>query len=295
MTYNGIILINKPEKFTSFDVIAKMRGILKMKKLGHGGTLDPMATGVLPVFVGNATKACDMLPMSDKTYKASFRLGITTDTQDIWGKTIKTTPYKKISREKLEAVLEHFRGNIMQMPPMYSAVSVNGKRLYDLARRGIEVEREKKSVNIYELTLSLYDEEKGEGELIISCSKGTYIRTLINDIGDELHSGGIMTALTRLKAAGFTLSECITMEELEKAENKEQFIIPTEKLYKELAQVHLNSVQEKMYRNGIRLDINKIIMPEITSEIAVFGSEFLGLATVNEKDELVIKKNFYIR
>ncbi len=209
---NGIIVVNKPQDFTSFDVCAKMRGILGTKKIGHAGTLDPMATGVLPIFVGTATKACDILPDNDKVYLAGFRLGATSDTQDVWGDVTEKSE-TPISRSEVEGILPNFRGDIMQIPPMYSAVQVNGQRLYDLARQGIVVKREPRPIKIHRLELKEYLEN--QGFLEISCSKGTYIRTLINDIGEGLAVGGIMTSLVRTKAAGFTLSDAITLEELQ--------------------------------------------------------------------------------
>ena len=165
---NGILCINKPQGFTSFDVIGKLRGILKMRRLGHAGTLDPMATGVLPVFVGTATKACSILPDTDKTYIAGFKLGLMSDTLDITGKIVaEITP--SADRERVEEVLKPLRGDIIQTPPMYSAVSVNGKRLYELARMGIKVERPKREVTVYELRLEEFSEETFEGKLFISC------------------------------------------------------------------------------------------------------------------------------
>ena len=183
---NGILCINKPEGFTSFDVIAKLRGILKTKKLGHAGTLDPMATGVLPVFAGFATKACDILPDSDKSYIAGFRLGVTTDTQDRTGTILHQRPANHLTAEMIEQALPAFRGEILQLPPMYSAVSVNGQRLYELARKGIEVERTPRPITIYRLELLRYDPASQEGEMEISCSKGTYIRTILHDLGETL-------------------------------------------------------------------------------------------------------------
>ena len=188
---NGILCINKPQGFTSFDVAAKLRGMLKTKKIGHAGTLDPMATGVLPVFVGNATKACDIMPDSSKAYRASFRLGEQSDTQDSTGTILKTAEVNCTAAD-IEALLPKFRGEIMQIPPMYSAVSVNGKRLYELARQGIEVERESRNVTIYSLELLNFDEETQSGTLKVACSKGTYIRTLCEDIGNYLGTGGTL-------------------------------------------------------------------------------------------------------
>ena len=191
---NGIIVINKPSGFTSFDVVAVMRGIAKTRKAGHTGTLDPMATGVLPILLGNATKAQSLIPDSSKEYIADFRLGITTDTLDITGKIIEEKK-SEISEREISDVLPEFTGNIFQIPPMYSAVQKDGKRLYELARQGIEVEREKRKVTIYKLELLEYDEKAQTGRLLTGCSGGTYIRTLIDDIGKRLGCGGVMTAL----------------------------------------------------------------------------------------------------
>ena len=172
---NGIICVNKPQDFTSFDVIAKLRGIMKIRRLGHGGTLDPMATGVLPVFVGTATKACDIMPDNTKSYRAGFKLGQVTDTQDITGEVL-TSSDMAVNRDTLEAVIPEFVGDIMQLPPMYSAVQVNGQRLYDLARQGVEVERTPRQIHVDCLELVEYNEESREGVLEIYCGKGTCIK-----------------------------------------------------------------------------------------------------------------------
>ena len=186
---NGIICVNKPAGFTSFDVVAKLRGILREKRLGHGGTLDPMATGVLPVFVGTATKACDIMPDNTKSYRAGFRFGETTDTQDVTGEVL-TRSDIEVSEETLKAVIPEFIGDVIQIPPMYSAVQVNGQRLYDLARKGVEVEREARQIQVFALELISYDPDMRERILDISCGKGTYIRTRISDIGARLGCGG---------------------------------------------------------------------------------------------------------
>ena len=196
---NGIILVDKPKDFTSFDVCAKMRGILKTRSVGHGGTLDPMATGVLPIFVGRATKCCDILPISDKTYIAGLKLGITTDTEDITGAVLAQSDVK-ITKDQLHKVVGSFVGNISQVPPMYSAVKVNGKKLYDLARQGITVERKARSITIYSINILSEDYEKNEFILEVSCSKGTYIRTLCSDIGRALGCGGTLFSLRRAMA-----------------------------------------------------------------------------------------------
>lgn len=299
---NGIICVNKPMDFTSFDVIAKMRGIMRVKRLGHAGTLDPMATGVLPVFVGRATKACDILPDRDKVYSAEFQLGLTSDTQDVYGKITQRRDASEISREDIEAALEAFRGDIMQIPPMYSAVMINGQRLYDLARQGIEVEREPRPVTIYTLNLQSYDEKTKFGRLEISCSKGTYIRTLVNDIGEKLGCGAIMTELVRTKACGFGLEDCVTLEDLQELANAgvsaEKYLMPIEKVFGYLKEVRLNPHQEKMYRNGIRLDIRRM-KPVFTGvpedKYRIYGADgaFIGTAYADyETNELRVDKNF---
>lgn len=296
----GVICVNKPEGFTSFDVIAKMRGILKIKRLGHAGTLDPMAMGVLPVFVGRATKACDILPDHDKIYRAGFRLGVTTDTQDCTGTVTSKRDTSAVTKEMMLDTLEKFRGEIMQIPPMYSAVSVGGKRLYDLARQGIEVEREARPVTIYRLELAEFDEAEKSGVLTVSCSKGTYIRTLINDIGEALGCGGIMTSLIRTTACGFSLDDCVTIEDLQREaegeRNFEQYLKPVEDVFAELPKLMLHGAQERMYRNGIKLDLTKI-RTDITAErISVYGEKgFIGTAVPDrESGVLRVDKTFYL-
>ena len=298
--YNGIICVNKPIGFTSFDVIAKMRGILKMKKLGHAGTLDPMAEGVLPVFAGNATKACDMLPDHDKVYRAGFKLGVSTDTQDISGRVLSEND-KAVSFEELCRAAESFKGDIMQIPPMYSAVSVNGKRLYELARQGKTVERSPRPVTVYSLEIAEYNEETRSGEMTVSCSKGTYIRTLINDIGDSVGCGGIMTSLLRTAACGFTLDDCVTLDELQQTAadggDFNKYFMPVSAVFDYLPKIKLNSVQEKMYRNGIRLDVNRLNIEDTAQDrFAVYGSggDFIGTASVIRSEMLLrVVKNFF--
>ncbi|MDE6596418.1 MAG: tRNA pseudouridine(55) synthase TruB, partial [Oscillospiraceae bacterium] len=284
--------------FTSFDVIAKMRGILKMKRWGHAGTLDPMATGVLPVFAGRATKACDILPDHDKTYEAGFRLGITTDTQDVTGTVTKERP-AKVTTEQLENVLGSFRGEIMQVPPMYSAVSVGGKRLYELARQGKEIEREARAVTIYCLEITEFDEPSQSGTLKVSCSKGTYIRTLINDIGEALNCGGIMTSLVRTAACGFTLSDCVTLEQLQEAANSggdfTKFVRPIESVFEGFPELRLSPAQEKMYRNGVKLSLDKIKISGDGATVKVYGSGgFIGTALPDHENGILrVHKNFF--
>lgn len=296
---NGIICMYKPKGFTSFDVIAKLRGILKMKRLGHGGTLDPMAEGVLPVFAGRAAMACEMLPDHDKVYEGGFKLGLSTDTQDITGTITEEKGYSRLSREEIEAALGSFRGDIMQIPPMYSAVSVNGKRLYELARQNITVERKPRPITVYSLELIEYDEEKGEGKLMISCSKGTYIRTLISDIGELLGTGAVMTSLVRTRACGFDISDCVTFEQLQAEVDRNgdftRFVLPIEKVFRYLPQVYLTPEEERLYRNGIRLETKRICCSVEGGRVRVYGSSgFIGTAEITAEHILRSEKTFVL-
>ena len=294
---NGILCVNKPQDFASYDVVSKLRGILKMKRLGHGGTLDPMATGVLPVFVGNATKAVDIMPVTMKSYTADFRLGFTSDTQDVWG-SVENVSDRAVSLDEFEAVLPQFRGKIMQLPPMYSAVQVNGQRLYDLARKGIEVERQPREAEITSLEISEYDPDTREGMLKIACGKGTYVRTVINDIGEKLGCGGIMTSLVRDSSGGFTLSECYTFDEIQKAADEgrvEELILPIERVFASLPKLRLGEAQTRMYRSGVKLDLERLRNIRDDADCyAVYGSDggFIGTAlTDRENGVLRVGKN----
>ena len=209
---NGILVIDKPADWTSHDVVAKLRGILHEKRIGHAGTLDPMATGVLPIFVGRATRAVEFAADREKEYIAGLRLGTVTDTQDITGSILSTAPVT-VTREDVEQVLSRFRGESQQVPPMYSAIKKNGKKLYELARRGEEVERQPRPITLYELEL-LEQVSDTEYLLRVLCSKGTYVRTLCHDIGQALGCGGTMFSLRRTKAAGFDLSQAVTLEQV---------------------------------------------------------------------------------
>lgn len=288
---NGIILINKPQNFTSFDVVAVVRRKFGTKKVGHGGTLDPMATGVLPVFIGCATKAVDLLPDSGKSYRAGFRLGLTSDTLDIWGKLSEEKP-ADIGREALEAVLERFCGEIEQTPPMYSALKVGGRKLCDLARQGIEVERKARKITISRLDLLEFDGKNGVIE--VDCSTGTYIRTLVDDIGKSLGTGAVMTELCRTRACGFTLVECVSIEKLREKPLDELKLLSVESVFRDLPVTVLDEVQTRMYLNGVRLDADRLAeKPPLDTLLRVYGNgEFLGVAKVNEERELVSVKRF---
>ena len=224
---DGIFIIDKPAGWTSMDVCAKVRGIFHEKRVGHGGTLDPMATGVLPVFVGRATRAVEFAEHGRKEYVAGLRLGLVTDTQDITGTVLEQRPVS-VTREQVETILPRFLGEIRQIPPMYSAIKVNGQKLYELARKGQEVERKPRSVTIYALELL---EQTGETEFTLRClcSKGTYIRTLCHDIGQALGCGGTMSSLRRTMAAGFTLEQAAALEEVQR--QGAALLLPTDSLF----------------------------------------------------------------
>ncbi len=289
---NGILCVNKPQDFTSFDVVAKLRGILQMKRLGHGGTLDPMATGVLPVFVGCATKACDIMPDNTKSYRAGFRLGCTSDTQDVWG-TVSELSGKAVAESDILAILPEFTGKIMQLPPMYSAVQVNGKRLYDLARQGIEVEREAREIEVSGLVLESYESVSREGVLSIECGKGTYIRTIINDIGEKLGCGGIMTSLVRTSSCGFSIDECFTFEQIQQARDEgrlEELILPVDRVFEALPAIRLGEAQTRMYRSGVKLDITRVrdVRPDADT-YRVYGNDgaFIGICVTDRENGVI--------
>ena len=290
----GIICINKPKGITSFGVCAKIRGITGEKKCGHTGTLDPMARGVLPIMLGGATRFLDYLPESDKEYRASFVLGKTTDTLDITGAV--TAEYEvNVGRAEVEAALSDFRGKIKQLPPMYSAVSVNGERLYELARKGIEVERAEREVEIKRL--ELIGEENGEYVIDVLCSKGTYIRSLIDDIGKMLGCGAVMTVLTRTAAMGFTLDDCVTLEELqEKRDNGisvADMLLPLDKALWAYKKISVTAAQGIRFKNGGALDLGRVkVCPRQNEICRVYsGDEFLGLGQAID-GELKIKRIF---
>lgn len=296
---NGILCMNKPQDFTSFDVIGKLRGILHMKRLGHTGTLDPMATGVLPILIGTATKACDILPNQDKTYQATVVFGKATDTLDIWGKPLQDYPEQHVTEAALRAVLPEFLGDITQLPPMYSAVSVNGKRLYELARKGETVERPTRTVHIDAITLDAFDETQQTATLTVSCGKGTYIRTLLSDIGQRLGGDAVMTALTRTAACGYPLQDCLTFEQVTAAMadgTLEEHLLPTDSLFSSYPKLRLNAAQERMFCNGVKLDLNRLRNLQPDQDIyTVYGATgtFLGTALADRtQQELRIGKRF---
>ncbi len=275
---NGIVCVNKPAGFTSFDVVAKLRGVFKTKKIGHAGTLDPMATGVLPVFVGKATKVISYMDNKDKKYVAKFLLGKKTDTLDITG-TIIEEKKSAVTKKEIVEVLKHYVGKITQVPPMYSAVKQNGVPLYKLARQGQIVERKSREVEIYELICKSFDEKLQLGEMEVFCSSGTYIRTLCDDIGTELGVGGVLTDLTRTMACGYDIKQCKTIDEIILLNDRgmlEEFLLPIESVFCSLPRIYLDGRQEKMFRNGVKISLKNF--SEIDGRVAVYGSKFLGIA-----------------
>ena len=287
---NGVIVIDKPQGFTSFDVIAVVRKLTHQRKTGHTGTLDPNATGVLPVLLGSATKAQDLIVNHDKTYVAEFRLGLTTDTLDIWGE-VKTERESHVVKDEIQQLLPRFTGEISQIPPMFSAVQKNGVRLYDLARKGVEVEREARAVTVYRLELLSFDEKAQSGALGIACSKGTYVRTLIDDMGAALGTGAVMTALRRTEACGYTLGDCVTLDELkELCESGEitQKIRPAESLFVSYEAVAVSAAQAKRFQNGAALDIartalkNRSLPNGEKLRVKDPSGKFLGLGIVSD-------------
>ena len=248
---NGIIIIDKPQEWTSNDVVSRLRRVFNTRRIGHGGTLDPMATGVLPVFVGRATRGVEFFEHAQKVYETTIRFGLTTDTEDITGKVLTETAVT-LTENDLLAVLPRFRGEILQVPPMYSAIKVNGQKLYDLARKGREVERQARPITIHELELLEF--AGNEARLRIRCSKGTYIRTLCKDIGEALGCGGCMAALRRVEAGEYTLEGSIPLRQLldisEAGEDVEHLLRPVDTMFASHPKLSLNEKQARMVKNG---------------------------------------------
>ena len=253
---NGILIIDKPEGWTSMDVCAKLRGLFHERRVGHGGTLDPMATGVLPVFLGRATRAVAFSTDSEKEYAAGLQLGVITNTQDTTGETLETRPVS-VTREQLEAALAPFRGDILQVPPMYSAIKIGGKKLYELARKGKEVERPPRPVTIHALEIV---EQTGSETwtLRVRCSKGTYVRTLCHDIGLALGCGGAMSSLRRTMAGGFTLDDAVTLEGVLSAPDPAALLRPAGACFADRPALTLPAGAEKKVRNGVPVSLPRL-------------------------------------
>lgn len=278
---NGIIVINKPKEYTSHDVVAKVKKILNIKKVGHTGTLDPNATGVLPLLLNTGTKLSKYLIEHDKEYEVTLELGIKTDTADIEGNVIKKEDVNWKKLNDIEETLNTFLGEQTQIPPIYSAIKVNGKKLYEYARSGQNINIEPRNIQIYEIELQKIDKQKNEINFRVHCSKGTYIRSLCEDIAQKLGTIGYMKELTRTKVGNFTINEAVKIEEIEN--NKEQIIkeklISIEKFFESKESIKLNKKQLDKFLNGVKIRIDK---QENICRIYNENNEFIGIGTIEK-------------
>ena len=285
---NGIVIVDKPQGWTSQDVTARLRRVFGTRRIGHGGTLDPMATGVLPVFVGRATRAVEFFEHAEKTYETVLLLGKKTDTQDVTG-TVLEERAVDVTKSQVEEVLTRFRGEIMQVPPMYSALKVNGQKLYELARKGKQVERQPRPVTVYELTVLSF--ENNRLSLRVCCSKGTYIRTLCEDIGEALGCLGCMEALRRTQAGEYRLEDAVALEDLLESSTPESCLRGMDTMFAQYPAVKLTANQEKRCRNG-----NSFTRPMPDGIYRAYGEngEFLMLAKVEDGVMSTIKSFFEV-
>jgi len=290
---NGILAFDKPQEISSFFACAILRRLLGVKKIGHGGTLDPMATGVLPVLVGTATRAMDLMPAQDKEYVATMRFGYTSDTLDVWG-NVRATGGALPTVQAAQDVLTRFRGDILQVPPMTSALQKDGVRLYELARKGIEIERDARPVTIFALELLDFDARRGEMTVRCHCSKGTYIRSLCDDIGAALGCGAVMTALRRTCAAGIRVEDCITLDAAKQmtAEELAAYIRPIDTVFAAYETVTVTQAQAVRFANGGALALERLkTAPTDIARVYAPDGRFLGLGHPTE-EELKVKKLF---
>ena len=280
---DGIVIVDKPQDWTSQDVVSKLRGVFQTRRIGHGGTLDPMATGVLPVFVGRATRGGEFFEHAEKTYEAVLRLGLHTDTEDITG-TVLAEKEVNITAEQFLSVLENFRGQIQQIPPMYSAIKVNGQKLCDLARKGREVERQPRTITIHKLECLEFTGKTAR--LLVHCSKGTYIRTLCKDIGEALGCGGCMESLRRVTAGEYTIENAVPLQTLIESSDPSGYLLPVDSMFRQYPAVTLTEKQEKCCRNGVAFTTN---LPEGTYRVYAASGEFLALSHMVEGKLTTIK------
>ncbi len=285
---NGIVIIDKPAGWTSQDVTARLRRVFNTRRIGHGGTLDPMATGVLPVFVGRATRGVEFFEHAEKTYETVLRLGLTTDTEDVTGTVLEEKDFS-ISEAEFLDVLPKFRGKIQQIPPMYSALKVNGQKLCDLARKGKEVERQSREIEIFRLECLEFTGKTAR--LLVHCSKGTYIRTLCKDIGQALGCGGCMESLRRTGAGEYGIDEAVALQTLLDAEKPENWLRPVDSLFRQLPAVTLTAKQELRCRNGNSFSVN---LPEGSYRAYGQNGEFLMLAAVSDGIMSTVKSFFEV-
>lgn len=284
----GVLAVHKCEGMTSHDVVNKVRRLYNTKRVGHAGTLDPLATGVLVVLVGRAAKACEYISSDIKTYRATLRLGLTTDTEDITGEIL-TRSEEMPDAETVVAVCREFVGNIKQIPPMYSALKVGGQKLYDLARQGVTVERQARDITVYALDVEATDTAT-DYILTVTCSGGTYIRTLCADIGAKLGCGGVMATLERREACGISLDECRTLDEIESIDENERqgLLLPTERLFDDLHAVRLPVFFEKLFRDGCPIYQKKIKTDfAVGSRVKICSEDghFFALGEVVEREQ----------
>ena len=285
---NGIVIVDKPADWTSQDVTAKLRGVFQTRRIGHGGTLDPMATGVLPVFVGRATRGVEFFEHAEKAYETVLRLGLTTDTEDVTGEVLSRQEVN-VTEEQFLAVLDRFRGEIQQIPPMYSALKVNGQKLCDLARKGKEVERKPRTITIHELTCLEFSGETAR--LRVACSKCTYIRTLCKDIGAALGCGGCMESLRRVSAGSYTIEEAIPLQTLIETTEPEKYLRGVDTMFAQYPEVVLTANQEKRCRCGNAFSVK---LAAGTYRAYSQAGEFLMLAKVEEGIMSTIKSFFEV-
>lgn len=289
---DGILCFDKPAEMTSFAACALLRRLTGEKRVGHAGTLDPMATGVLPIFFGKATRAIPLLPCHDKTYVATLQFGKQSDTLDVWG-DVHNVQSALPGRAAVDAVLPAFRGDILQVPPMTSALKKDGVRLYELARRGVEVERDARPVTVYDLTVDDYNEQTGELTFTCACSAGTYIRSICDDIGRALGCGAVMTALRRTAAAGFSLAECLTPDECRRFSENEallEHIRPTETAFSAFEALTVTAPQANRFANGGALFLERLSRP-VADTVRVYAPDgrFLGLGKPSENELKVLR------
>ena len=288
---NGILLIDKQPDWTSNDVVAKLKGILHQRRIGHSGTLDPMATGLLVVFVGRATRAVEFAEGHDKRYLAGLRLGITTDTQDITG-TVLEEKNVSVSMEELNQALALFRGEIQQVPPMYSAIKHQGRRLYDIARKGGEVERKPRTITIHDLRL--IGQQNGDWLLDVSCSKGTYVRTLCHDLGQTLGCGGCMSSLRRVQAGQFSVDQAVTLEQVQIMADEgraEELLLPVDSLFDQYPACVVDAAQEKKIRCGNQVESGLAVgMYRVYNQ----GGDFLMLGRAEDGKMKTVKSFFEV-
>ena len=285
---NGIVIVDKPQGWTSQDVTARLRRVFNTRRIGHGGTLDPMATGVLPVFVGRATRGVEFFEHAEKTYEAVIRLGLVTDTQDISGAVLEEREVS-LSEEEFLGILQQFRGEIMQIPPMYSALKVNGQKLCDLARKGQEVERKPRPITVYQLDAADFDGLTAR--LTVRCSKGTYIRTLCHDIGQALGCGGCMQALRRISAGAYPIEEAVPLQELLETAEPEKYLCPVDSMFRAFPALTLTAKQETRCRNGNAFSRNAA---DGTYRVYSGSGEFLALSRIENGVMSTVKSFFEV-